>query len=176
MGVARETFLTGKVFAPPPTALDSLLAENDHRTPGADKGCQYHARNCRSPVDHATSQEADRRAADRRQRGTATLTSSPSLSARRFNAVARVGLLDQERVVEPARRRPLAEGMPIVATAWLAPACDRQGEPTLLISDGELLARNPARECMTVDEIAPAVDRIARGHPLRRARDQRGVS
>ncbi len=46
----------------------------------------------------------------------------------------------------------------VVATAWLSFRFARlrpvlEGEPTLLISDGELLTRNLRRERMTVDEI-----------------------
>jgi uncharacterized membrane protein YcaP (DUF421 family) len=46
----------------------------------------------------------------------------------------------------------------VVATAWLSYRFARlrpilEGEPTLLISDGELLTRNLRRERMTVDEI-----------------------
>jgi uncharacterized membrane protein YcaP (DUF421 family) len=46
----------------------------------------------------------------------------------------------------------------VVATAWLSYRFARlrpilEGEPTLLISDGELLSRNLRRERMTVDEI-----------------------
>ena len=46
----------------------------------------------------------------------------------------------------------------VVATAWLSFRFARlrpllEGEPTLLISDGELLTRNLRRERMTVDEV-----------------------
>jgi uncharacterized membrane protein YcaP (DUF421 family) len=46
----------------------------------------------------------------------------------------------------------------VVATAWLSYRFARlrpvlEGEPTLLISDGELITRNLRRERMTVDEI-----------------------
>ena len=46
----------------------------------------------------------------------------------------------------------------VVATAWLSFRFTRlrpvlEGEPTLLISDGEILTRNLRRERMTVDEI-----------------------
>jgi uncharacterized membrane protein YcaP (DUF421 family) len=46
----------------------------------------------------------------------------------------------------------------VVATAWLSYRFARlrpvlEGEPTLLISDGELLTRNLRRERMTVDEV-----------------------
>ena len=46
----------------------------------------------------------------------------------------------------------------VVATAWLSFRFTRlrpvlEGEPTLLISDGEILTRNLRRERMTVDEV-----------------------
>ena len=46
----------------------------------------------------------------------------------------------------------------VVATAWLSFRFARvrpvlEGEPTLLISDGEILTRNLRRERMTVDEV-----------------------
>ena len=46
----------------------------------------------------------------------------------------------------------------VVTTAWLSYRFTRlrpllEGEPTLLISDGELLSRNLRRERMTVDEL-----------------------
>jgi uncharacterized membrane protein YcaP (DUF421 family) len=46
----------------------------------------------------------------------------------------------------------------VVTTAWLSYRFARlrpvlEGEPTLLIADGELISRNLRRERMTVDEI-----------------------
>jgi uncharacterized membrane protein YcaP (DUF421 family) len=62
----------------------------------------------------------------------------------------------------------------VVATAWLSYRFARlrpvlEGEPTLLISDGELISRNLRRERMTVDEIRAE----ARQHSIGSLRDIR---